>query len=189
MRPHGPTEPEANFQGMLLVAHPGLKDPNFRRAVLFLSAHEPDAGTFGLILNRPLAKPASHLLPEHDRQDLLSRVPVYVGGPVGQTQLSFADLNWDEEKDRLQLHFNLSLEEVAERKERGSQGLRAFVGYAGWSTGQLEGELEQKAWILTRPEPGSLTPDGNLRLWRNIMNSLGPDYKLLAAAPDDPSLN
>ena len=189
MRPHGPTEPDANLQGMLLVAHPGLKDPNFRRAVLFLSAHEADAGTFGLILNRPLHKPASHLLPEHDNRELLSRVPVYVGGPVGQDQLSFADLRWDEEEGRLELSFNLSLEELAEHDGRGSKGLRAFVGYAGWSTGQLEGELEQKAWVVTRPEPASLTPDGGQQLWKNIMNSLGPDYKLLAAAPDDPSLN
>ncbi len=174
---------------MLLVAHPGLKDPNFRRAVLFLSAHEADAGTFGLILNRPLNKAASHLLPEHDHQELLSRVPIYVGGPVGQNQLSFAELGWDEAEARVQLHFNLSLEELAERAERGSTGLRAFVGYAGWSTGQLEGELEQKAWVLTRPEAGSLTPASDRKLWNTIMNSLGPDYKLLAAAPDDPSLN
>lgn len=189
MRPQGPIEPNGNLQGLLLVAHPGLKDPNFRRTVLFLSAHEPDAGTFGLILNRPLEKSASHLLPEHESQSLLSQVPVYVGGPVGQDQLSFADLRWDEGENRVRLNFNLSLEELAERAEQDASGLRAFVGYAGWSVGQLEGELEQKAWVLIQPEQTSILPATDQRLWKTVMNSLGPDYKLLAAAPDDPSLN
>ena len=189
MRPHGPIEPDGNFQGLLLAAHPSLRDPNFRRTVLFLSAHEPEAGTLGLILNRPLDKRASHLLPGHESQELLSRIPVYVGGPVGQDQLSFADLRWDDEENRVRLNFNLSLEELAARAEDNPVGLRAFVGYAGWSVGQLEGELEQKAWVLIKPEQASVAPSPDQHLWRTVINSLGPDYKLLAAAPDDPSLN
>ncbi len=142
-----------------MVAHPGLQDPNFRRTVLYLSAHESDAGTFGLILNRPLDKPASHLLPDHERQGLLSQVPVYVGGPVGQDQLSFADLTWDEGGNQVRLRFNLSLDEVAEQAGRNPAGLRAFVGYTGWSVGQLEGEIEQKSWVLVKPEPASVAPE------------------------------
>ena len=185
----GPIEPSDNLQGLLLVAHPSLRDPNFRRTVLFVSAHEAEGGTLGLVLNRPLERTASHLLPDHEQTDLLARVPVYLGGPVGQDQLSFADLSWDERRSAPALSFNLSLDELAERAERDPTGLRAFVGYAGWSSGQLHDELAQKAWVLTRPEPGCVAVSSGEKLWRTIMNSLGPEYKLMAASPDDPSLN
>ena len=67
--------------------------------------------------------------------------------------------------------------------------IRAFVGYAGWSAGQLEAEMKQKAWILQQPTRETLTPDRLPKLWFEIMRGLGPWYKMLAAAPDDPSLN
>ena len=191
MHPKGQPKPsDGNFQGLLLAAHPGLKDPNFRRSVLFLSNHEASLGAFGFVLNRPLGKNAAELLPEHERRNLLERVPVYLGGPVGHDQLSFAcfSMRADGEEDG---HFesNLSLDEVAAHLERSPATVRAFVGYAGWSAGQLEGELEQNAWVLVQPSEASLAPCPSDRLWFRVMASLGPNYKLLASVPDDPSLN
>lgn len=193
------------FAGSLLVAHPSLRDPNFRRAVLYLTAHTAEAGAFALILNRPLGRTAAELLPNHDAQEILARVPVYLGGPVAPDQLSFAEVGWENDKGRAgsgALHFrhNLSLEEVggllAGEPTTGAAGgsaprLRAIVGYAGWAGGQLEGELEQNAWVVVKPQrrffDATATPEE--KLWFGIMSSLGPAFKLLAAAPDDPSLN
>jgi putative transcriptional regulator len=67
--------------------------------------------------------------------------------------------------------------------------VRAFLGYAGWSAGQLEAEMKQKAWIVQRPNRATLKFERLSRLWFDIMNKLGPWYRMLAAAPDDPSLN
>ena len=190
MRSLDPVNPEAGeFQGLLLSAHPALKDPNFRRSVLLLTMHDTVTGAFGFVLNRPLGKSAADLLPEHENQSILERVPVYVGGPVGQEQLGFAGLDWDTDSKTLSLETHLSLEDVASRLSSHPEGVRAFVGYSGWSAGQLEGELAQKSWVLTKPM--SAAADGALqdRLWFRIMNSLGPTYKLLAAMPDHPSLN
>ncbi len=65
MRYIDPSENEGeSWQGLLLAAHPSLKDPNFRRSVLFLSTHESELGAFGFVLNRPLGKTAADLLPE-----------------------------------------------------------------------------------------------------------------------------
>lgn len=190
MRSPGPIHPQdGNYQGLLLVAHPGLKDPNFQRSVLFLSTHETALGAFGFVLNRPLGKSASDLLPEHEQQQILEKVPVYVGGPVGQDQLSFACLSLDASRAEHRFQPNLSLEEVATRLQADPNGVRAFVGYSGWAAGQLENELEQKAWVLVKPESQAIQPTNNDRLWYKVMNSLGPTYKLLAAVPDDPSLN
>ena len=63
------------------------------------------------------------------------------------------------------------------------------MGYAGWEAGQLEAEMEQKAWLLQKPSRSVLKPERLPKLWFDIMRGLGPWYKMLAAAPDDPSLN
>ena len=190
MRLPDPVDPETgDYQGLLLSAHPTLKDPNFRRSVLLLTMHDMTTGAFGFVLNRPLGKTAADLLPDHESQKMLALVPVYIGGPVGQEQMGFAGLDWDHEKKELNLETHLSLEDVADRLTTNPAGVRAFVGYSGWAAGQLEGELAQKAWVLTRPMPWTAKFASHDRLWFRVMNSLGPAYKLLAAVPDDPSLN
>lgn len=190
MRFSDPIDPStASFQGLMLAAHPSLKDPNFRRSVLFLTAHDAAAGALGFVLNRPLGKSAAELLPEHDSQSLLENVPVYLGGPVGHDQLGFAALDWNSMTEKLRFHTNLSLDDVASHHEDRPGCVRAFVGYAGWSAGQLEGELAQKAWVLVEPRQALTQTAEQDRLWFKIMNSLGPAYQLLAAMPDDPSLN
>ena len=71
----------------------------------------------------------------------------------------------------------------------GASSMFAFLGYAGWSAGQLEAEMKQKAWIVQKPSRTALKSERLSRLWFDIMNRLGPWYRMLAAAPDDPSLN
>lgn len=190
MRFIDPTGTEGeSWQGLLLAAHPSLKDPNFRRSVLFLSTHETTLGAFGFVLNRPLGKTAAELLPAHDRRELLGSIPVFLGGPVGHDQLSFARVEIGAARADNRFQINLSLDEVAELIADRPGSVRAFVGYSGWSAGQLEGELEQKAWVLVKPDQRTGAPLVHERAWFKIMNALGPVYKLLAAVPDDISLN
>ena len=185
-----PVDPACgDFEGLLLVSHPNLKDPNFRRSVLLLTMHDAATGAFGFVLNRPLGKTAADLLPEHEAQTILKDVPVYLGGPVGQDQLGFAGLDWNVDQKMLHLETHLSLDDTATRLTKRPSTVRAFVGYAGWAAGQLEDELAQKAWVLVKPAPIGAERNHFEHLWFQVMSSLGPAYKLLAAAPDDPSLN
>jgi len=69
------------------------------------------------------------------------------------------------------------------------KSLRAFVGYAGWTGGQLESELQQSAWIIHPATESLLQGATNERTWVELMRDFGPAYYLLAMAPDDPSLN
>src|SRR5437763_8038738 len=176
-----------NLTGMMLVAHPTLLDPNFRRAVLFISAHDSNDGALGLILNRPLDKQVGDLVTE-EAPAALAEVPVYLGGPVGKNQLMFAALQW-EKGHGLKLNHNVGMEQANELIGHDPESVRAFVGYAGWGGGQLEEEMKQNAWLVHKPTAASLKPDSLAKLWFNIMRGLGPWYKLMAAAPDDPSLN
>jgi putative transcriptional regulator len=176
-----------DLTGSILVAHPSLLDPNFRRTVLFISAHDPNDGALGIILNRPLDKQVGELVND-EAPAALSDVPVYLGGPVGKDQLMFAVIEWGQENG-LKLNHNVRLEEANELLGQDPDAIRAFVGYAGWGAGQLEAEMKQNAWLIHKPTATTLKTEGLPKLWFNIMRSLGPWYKLLAAAPDDPSLN
>src|SRR3982751_1318027 len=97
-----------NLTGSLLVAHPSLLDPNFRRTVLFVSAHDPDDGAVGIILNRPLEKQVGDLAPD-EAPTALSHVLVYLGGPVAKDQLMFAVLEW-EQNNGLKLNHNVGVD-------------------------------------------------------------------------------
>src|SRR5262249_10776230 len=146
-----------SLAGSLLVAHPNMLDPNFRRTVLFISAHDTVDGALGVIFNRPLGKQVGDLVNDVP-PDGLADVTVLLGGPVGKNQLMFAAFEW-EPGAGLKLNHNVGVDEAHERIGEDPTSIRAFVGYAGWSAGQLEAEMKQKAWILQRPTRESLTPE------------------------------
>ena len=177
-----------NLAGSLLVAHPNMSDPNFRRTVLFVSEYEPNEGALGVIVNRPLDRPVAELVSGAPPAGCAD-VPVFLGGPVGKNQLMFAAFEWHQSKG-LKLNHNVRLEETSDAvAPKKVITVCAFVGYAGWGAGQLESEMKQKAWLLQKPSPSVLKLDRLPNLWFEIMRGLGPWYKMLAAAPDDPSLN
>src|SRR5213083_1340728 len=133
MRNLGGEAPQS-LAGSLLVAHPNMLDPNFRRAVLFISAHDPNDGALGIIINRPLDKQVADLVDETPPEGLAD-VPVFLGGPVGKNQLMFAALEW-EKGEGLKLNCNVGLEEASDAAgQKKSTTVCAFVGYAGWGAG------------------------------------------------------
>jgi putative transcriptional regulator len=177
-----------SLAGSLLVAHPSMLDPNFRRTVLFISEHDPGEGALGVIINRPLDRQVADLVSETPPADL-AEVPVFLGGPVGKNQLLFAAFEWHQSGE-LKLNHKVSLKEASDAVDQTKIiTVCAFVGYAGWGAGQLESEMKQKAWLRQKADPAVLKLERLPRLWFDIMRSLGPWYKMLAAAPDDPSLN
>src|SRR5213594_4351067 len=177
-----------SLAGSLLVAHPNMLDPNFRRTVLFISAHDPNEGALGVIINRPLDRQVADLVTETPPAGLAD-VPVFLGGPVGKNQLMFAAFEWQKGQG-LKLNHDIAFQETSDvAGQNAPVAICAFVGYAGWGAGQLESEMKQKAWLLQKASPSALKLDRLPNLWFEIMRGLGPWYKMLAAAPDDPSLN
>ena len=67
--------------------------------------------------------------------------------------------------------------------------LRAFLGYSGWTQGQLEGELRQNAWVIAPVEGVIGGEEQGIGMWRSIIRRVSPELHLLAEAPDDPQLN
>lgn len=186
-----------NHAGSLLVALPTLLDPNFRRTIVFLSLHDPQEGSVGFILNRPRGIDLGELAPAV--ADCGRQIPLYEGGPVERKSLIVARIHWNQDQARALFEsfgeedLSSPTDELQTQSESGCHELRAFTGYAGWSAGQLERELEEKSWILLPPTPDLLlpleTPEEGASRWRSLMKKLGPSHYLMAQTPDDPSLN
>jgi putative transcriptional regulator len=183
--------------GRLLVAAPALMDPNFARSVVLLLDHD-EAGTLGIILNRPTRLPVSEVL---GGWATLTTGPdvVFQGGPVGlDSALGLAELgpsytDGDEEPLGWRQVFGsvglVDLDAPPEVLAAELRSLRIFAGYAGWGAGQLDGELEQGAWYVVESVPGdafSLRPEA---LWRSVLRRQPGELAFLANAPEDPSLN
>jgi putative transcriptional regulator len=177
-----------SLAGSLLIAHPGLLDPNFRRSVLFISSNDAQEGSFGLIINRPAGRTVTELLPNREL-GALGGVPVFLGGPVGADQLVFASFQWHAETERMECRPHLDIEEAAELVHDESIIVRAYVGYSGWSKGQLEGELAQRTWLVRPATRDTLDLERCPTLWREITSSFGPWFRLLAEAPEDTTQN
>jgi putative transcriptional regulator len=180
--------PSMTLAGSLLIAHPSLRDPNFCRTVLFLSTNDADDGSFGLTLNRPAGRTVADLLPNRDL-GALACVPVFIGGPVATDQLIFASFQWRPEAERMECRHHLVIDEAEKALADQAATVRAFVGYAGWSKGQLEGELAQRSWLVQKPERHVLELERCPTLWREITSTFGPWFRLVAEAPDEPGKN
>lgn len=181
------TPKSANLAGSLLLAHPSLRDPNFRRAVVLLSAHGDD-GTMGVVLNRPTTRKLADLDPSFALGSLAS-VPVFSGGPVQPEQLVICAWRFRPEGAGFQLYFGLEPNRAEELSAEEGMHLRAFLGYSGWSEGQLENELRHQTWVVS-PIPSNLMSfEQDDMLWRGILTDLNHEWKLLVDEPEDPSAN
>jgi putative transcriptional regulator len=176
-----------NMAGSLLLAHPAMRDPNFRRTVVLLSAHGDD-GAIGLVLNRPMSKQLGELNADF-AASLLAGVPVYQGGPVQTDQLILAAWQADPLGDGFKLHFGIDVNKAEALQHEGGVQLRAFLGYSGWMKGQLENELAQNTWVVTPVNTGLVERAEGPGLWRTILGGLSPEWKLMANEPDDPAIN
>ncbi len=178
-----------NLMGSVLVAHPNLLDPNFRRTILFLSHHSPEDGAIGLVLNRPLHKTLGEVSTKKKKAAGWDNIELFHGGPVGTDQLTLASLQWRDDPTEVAFQSFMGNIDSVHIEPEWHGGLRAFVGYAGWSQGQLESEIAQKAWLVLQPVREIIEMENPETAWRSIMRSSGPMMKLLAEAPDDPELN
>jgi putative transcriptional regulator len=177
----------SQLNGSMLLAAPHLRDANFFRTVLILAAHTPENGAYGYILNSPLGKRVADFLsgPEHDA---LGNVEVFFGGPVAENQLTFAALRWSQKHDKVLIKPQLSLREAIEQRALGRE-VRAFLGYSGWTKGQLENELTARAWIVSQPQRDVLRSLNRDSLWQHLLENMGPGFALLAHTPEQPDLN
>lgn len=187
-----PQQPEEDhgdtLAGKLLVAHPGLTDPNFSRTIVLISAHTQADGAVGVVVNRPLEQTLADVKPDFVGTSLAG-VPLFYGGPVGGGEIILTAWRCTDDGRDLRLHFGLSAEQAEDLIESDpALEFRGFVGYSGWGGGQIEGELQEKAWVVS-PIIGNLQPQAGLELWKRLLRRASPALAYMADMPDDPSVN
>jgi putative transcriptional regulator len=174
-----------SLAGSLLLAHPSLRDGNFRRTVVLMTEHRSDRA-MGVVLNRPLGKRLGELGGDFVLGPLTG-VPLFQGGPVQTEQLIFAA--WRINPHGFQLHWAIAPDKAAQFIGEEDTHVRAFLGYAGWSGGQLEDELKKRAWVVAQAPSDLFVQVADQSLWRNVLAREGAEWKLLADEPEDPEQN
>ncbi|MEI4271630.1 YqgE/AlgH family protein [Klenkia sp. LSe6-5] len=173
--------------GTLLVAMPLLVDPNFAGTVVYVVDHS-STGTVGVVLNRPSEVRIADVLPGWAGLAVPPGV-FHVGGPCeSETALCLA--SGPGGVPQLQpvgdgVHL-VDLDGDPGQAAAGVTGLRVFAGYAGWSPGQLGGEIAEGAWACVRGQADDvLAVDGGAALWHRVLRrQTGPRAVLSTAAPD-----
>jgi putative transcriptional regulator len=184
MRERRPPSKET-LTGSLLLAHPAMQDPNFRRSVVLMSAHNAE-GAMGIVLNRPTGRRLGELNGEFALGPLAA-VALFTGGPVQPEQLLLAA--WQPRSDGFRLHFGIEPEKAMQLLSEDGTHVRAFLGYSGWSAGQLENEMKHHTWIVADVPGDLLTQSADEALWRTVLGREGPDWQLLADEPEHPDKN
>jgi putative transcriptional regulator len=129
-------------------------------------------------------------------ENVYSELPLYLGGPVEQNTLHFIHrlgneiegaidigngIFWSGDFDQVKALVNIG--KIAE------DDIRLFIGYSGWSAGQLEGELKQNSWIVSDIDASLIFETPNKNFWREVLKRMGGEYKVLSNYPTDPRLN
>jgi putative transcriptional regulator len=181
---------EESLTGQLLLASPALRDPSFARTVVLIGVHSAE-GAMGVVLNRPSSLTVGEAVPALE-PTLDEDERVYIGGPVQPNSIVLLAEFLDPGPAGLlvlgRIGFpapDADVEELARVTARG----RVFAGYAGWSEGQLDAELDQGDWIVHAAQPEDVFAQAPEELWSSVLRRKGGSYALIASMPPDPSVN
>ncbi len=179
-----------NYKGKLLIAKPILNDSFFSKSVIFITDYEEVKGAVGFVLNKVYDKKLSELIPEVNTD-----MSVYVGGPVNQDHLFVIhsrpdviaggiaineQLFWSGDYDQIKKAINERLVEEGE--------IRFFIGYSGWGSKQLEGEVEREDWLVyENNQLDILKWDENM--WKNQLIKVDKTNIIWVNTPINPELN
>jgi len=177
-------------KGQLLVAMPGLSDPNFFQTVVLLCSYGTE-GALGVILNRPTEIAVSALI--HDFHRLVGMDRIYEGGPVAKNGVLVLCRGEEAVAEGSSIVGNIFLAKDIESLKRTDTvtpaDIRCYMGYAGWVAGQLEAEVQAGAWKTVSADPMLVFDIDPFLLWPQMMRRLGPACAFYATMPPNPSMN
>lgn len=179
--------PEA---GMLLIADPFLKDNHFVRTVILLCEHSPE-GTIGFVLNQQTQITLNEV---YDMSPPLE-LRLHIGGPV-QTDTLHMIHQSPQHLEGKEITKNIfwggafeSLGEIINKHPNEANKVKLFIGYSGWGTGQLESEIKEGTWHLTKATPTLVFDTEPTEIWSQAISLLGEEYGYLKQLPTDPQMN
>lgn len=177
-------------KGCLLISEPHLPDNNFERSVIYLCEHN-EKGSFGLVLNKASNFKLNELVPEPEID-----FPVGIGGPVENNTLHFLFRNNPIIEESIAVGNSITwggnYEQVIDWARSGNayDNILFFIGYSGWTEGQLEDEIDHNSWIVFPEASEQLVFDTRKNnLWKEVLKEMGGRFSVFANYPTDPRLN
>jgi putative transcriptional regulator len=192
----------ASLDGYFLISETELMDPNFHRTVVLIISHNEE-GAFGLVLNRPADATLGDLIEELDGTPA-GEAPLFVGGPVEQHYLFTLHTGLPEEATSeyashpaegvvfepvFQTLEEFLLTEWETPTAESSPEMNFYLGYAGWSAGQLEREIEEDAWLVIPADSGIVFHHDPSAGWNAALEKKGGIYQIISKTGFKPSLN
>lgn len=179
-------------KGKLLIAEPTLSgDVSFNRSVVLLAEHNEE-GSVGFILNKPLNYYINDLVTE-------IKIPfqVYNGGPVEQDNLYFIHRVPDLIKNSIEISNGIfwggdfrTIVNLINKGVISENDIRFFLGYSGWSSLQLDEELNSRSWIVANNVyESAIIKKSTIAFWKEKMLELGGNYLIWSNSPENPGLN
>lgn len=180
--------------GALLVAEPFLREEYFNHAVISLIEYDCGGTAMGLVLNKPTGYTLGEAI---EGIDIEVDIPIYCGGPVSCDRLFYIHTLGDELRGSQQLAEGLYIggdfESVKAYVNMGlpTDGrIRFFVGYTGWSPGQLDEEIANHVWaVVPRPANNEIFHEDGDAFWYHVVKSMGEPYRHWLYHPVNPQLN
>jgi len=175
--------------GKMLIAMPGMTDPRFANAVIFMCAYSED-GAMGLIVNKPIQEvPIKDLMAQLSIKvsASLADTSLYFGGPVEHGRgfvLHTPEYSSDLSSMKVNASFSMTatldiLEDIA--AGTGPQASIVALGYSGWGPGQLENEIAQNGWLICEARPQLVFAASDDEKWQAALKTIGVDPLTLSA--------
>lgn len=179
-------------KGKLLISEPFLQDIYFQRSVILLVEHNAN-GSMGFVLNKKTGLYVNDLFDGLEKADTL---PIYLGGPVASDHLYFIHSLGKNVPDSVQINENLYFDGDFEsllyyiRSGQPIDGkIKFFLGYSGWTENQLDGEIDQDSWLVSKTTSQNILLAEGDSFWKHSVESVGGSYLTWINYPKDPMLN
>ena len=169
-----------------LVASPSFSGPFFEESVILL-LEDNENGSFGVIVNKPMGKTLGELSSEFGNE--LADIEIFDGGPVSPENVTLA-ICCDDGKNDGAFSFGIPPEKAIEimRKDPNAK-VAAFAGYTGWTTNQLQSEINEGTWIVTEVDMDAVLSLPPSVLWKHIILQKMPQFEELHAPKNPPDFN
>ncbi|MDX1454339.1 MAG: YqgE/AlgH family protein [Gammaproteobacteria bacterium] len=180
--------PHLDLTNHFLIAMPSMDDPNFSQSVTYICEHGAE-GAMGIVINRPMEISLGDVLEQLDINHTglpAEQQPVYAGGPVLEERGFILHRPRGEWESSLQVTPEISVTTskdilAALGEGRGPADVIFALGYAGWSAGQLEQEMQDNAWLSAPASTDILFKTPPARRWLEAAKLIGIDPRLLSS--------
>lgn len=177
-------------KGTFLISAPQLTD-FFKRTVILMMEHNEN-GSLGFVINKPIKEKLNQVIDGFDNFD----ARVFLGGPVETEMINFVHRAGNLIEGGLEISKDIfwggnfsKVKELAESGLLNPDDFIFFVGYSGWSAGQLHEEMTTNTWFVSESSEDLIFDVESEKIWSNALRRMGGEYLTISTFPSDPSVN